>query len=90
MWKFKKALLASVFLGCLIGTADVLSGTALGQYSEGEWYCPTPTVIVGGNICNASGCSDASQIPGEPVWVCAYGGEQCPPLTGCEQSGGSS
>jgi hypothetical protein len=90
VWKFKRVLLFSFFIGSLIGTADVLSVNALGQLTEGGYYCSVPTVIVGGNTCSASGCRDASQIPGEPVMVCDYSGENCPPLESCSQSGGDS
>lgn len=89
-YKFKNALLVSVLLGCIIGVSDALSVRALGQFqTEGGWYCPVSSVIVGGNTCTASGCRDASQVPGEAIWVCDYSGEQCPPLSGCSSSGDS-
>lgn len=88
IWKFKKVLLASVFLGCLIGTADVFSENVSGQLTEGGYYCAVPQVVVNGNTCSASGCTDRSQIPGEPVMVCDYSGQDCPPLETCEESSG--
>lgn len=83
-YKFKKALLASIVLGCLMGVFNVFSTTSQGQ---GFWVCPVPRVGIGGNECVSSGCRNASQDPSQPpIFVCDYEGLSCPPLQECEPS----